>query len=46
MTINRRNFIKTQAIAAAAAAAGAGARLSTTADPGFIDQLRRFIHEG
>lgn len=33
-------------IAAAAAAAGAGARLSTTADPGFIDQLRRFIHEG
>lgn len=31
-------------IAAAAAAAGAGARLSTTADPGLIDQLRRFIH--
>jgi UDP-N-acetylglucosamine transferase subunit ALG13 len=33
-------------IAAAAATAGAGARLVTTADPGLIERLRRFIHAG
>jgi UDP-N-acetylglucosamine transferase subunit ALG13 len=33
-------------IAAAAAAAHAGARLATTADPGLIERIRQFIHQG